>query len=182
MDENEVTTEEKELQDALLLVPEEVQDFMWSDAFQFILDTAEKVILLSKEERASMQRAAYNLLLQMTNMEKVAAEMTSEGIDKEKVVKMLYVIENEILIGSKNIMSEAEEENAAITEAPEQSSALKAPSPVEALAMIKDRLSKPNTITPTKRDYSNEIVAEPTTSEAPTNIKSIDPYRELPSE
>ena len=35
MDQDNITTEEKELQEALLLVPEEVQEFMWSDAFEY---------------------------------------------------------------------------------------------------------------------------------------------------
>ena len=43
--------------------------------------------------------------------------------------------------------------------------------------MIKDRLAKPNTITPTKRDYSPEKQQEL----PPQTIRSIDPYRELPT-
>ncbi len=176
MDPDIISTEEKELQEALLNTPEEVQSFMWSDAFGYIIDTAEKVIPLSKEEKSDMKIAAYKILLRTSTMEKTGEEMVQKGIDKEKVLKILYIIDTQIVTGAKNIMSYTDEENTTT-----ESGEVLAPSPIQAMAMIKDRLTGPSSIAPTKRDYSAEKVAEPAISSAPTtSIRNIDPYRELP--
>ena len=97
MDQENITTEEKELQEALLLVPEEVQEFMWSDAFEYILDAGEKVIPLSKEEKDTTRQTAYDLLLQMTTMEKAGEKLVAGGLDKEKTIQILYFIDTVIL-------------------------------------------------------------------------------------
>jgi hypothetical protein len=181
MDQDIISTEEKELQEALLNIPEEVRSFIWSDAFGYIIDTAEKVIPLSKEEKTSMKLAAYKILLRTSTMEKLGEEMVQEGIDKEKVLKILYIIDTQIVTTAKNIIENSTEEEDQRPSPESNTDSTQAPSPIQAMAMIKDRLTGPSSIAPTKRDYSAEKVADPTVTSTPTtSIRSIDPYRELP--
>jgi hypothetical protein len=176
---DEKTTEEKDFEEALLLVPEEVQDFMWSDAFEYILDTAEKVIPLSKDEKDSMRRAAYDLLINLSDIETTGERLVSGGIDKEKVVKILYIIDTEILAAAKNIMEYEDDITNQISKLNEGS----APSPMQALASIQERLTKSSTVAPITRDYSVTRATEVAqkTDSAP-KAPSMDIYREIPEE
>jgi hypothetical protein len=178
MDQENITTEEKELQEALLLVPEEVQEFMWSDAFEYILDAGEKVIPLSKDEKDKTRQTAYDLLLQMTTMEKAAEKLVAGGIDKEKTIKILYFIDTEILTRAKNLIENENDINAQI----EELNKVEAPSPMQAMASIQERLTKPTTVAPITRDYSVTRSLEQNTPkvESAPRPPSMDIYREVP--
>lgn len=178
MDQDNITTEEKELQEALLLVPEEVQDFMWSDAFEYILDAGEKVIPLSTEEKELTRQTAYDLLLQTTTIEKAGEKFVEGGMEKEKAVKILYFIDTEILKRARNIMQYEDDINAQIADLDK----VEAPSPMQAMANIQERLTKPMTVAPITRDYSITHVPQPITPKvdvAPAS-SSMDIYREVP--
>lgn len=168
MNEDDIKKEEQDLEDDIFLVPEEVQDFVWSDAFDAFFDIAEKVIPLSPEEKKFMKLASYDIVLRNIPFEDAGKWLLERNIEKEKVVKMLYIIETELLKYVKAFIEEETEE-----ELPE---AVSTPSPKEALMSIQERLSKPSAIAPIKRDYSLDKPA----SEAPVSKPSFDIYREIP--
>ncbi|HRH24813.1 MAG TPA: hypothetical protein PLQ20_00540 [Candidatus Paceibacterota bacterium] len=177
MDQEIITNEEKDFQEALTLVPEEVQDFMWGDAFEYILDVAQKIIPLNNDEREEMRRSAYSLLLRTSSMLDESSRLEKAGITPEKIIKILFTIDKEIITTAKNLVAQHEE----IVEVENSEEELKIEvSPAQALASIKERLSSPSTVAPITRDHSfskNESVVEKVVEKP-----KIDPYRELPSE
>lgn len=193
--ENNKTTEEIEFEEALSRVPEEIQDFMWSDAFEYILTIAQKAIHLNDEEKKSMRLAAYNLLLRISNMDKEARGMLAEGIEPEKITKILYIIHTQILTAAKNIMNyytenePLEEEQSTIDlslleiEGPKKTNTVEAPSPADILARLNEKLKKPTAIAPitthtdTVTEGKSPKPVHPTNSNTP---KVFDPYREIP--
>ncbi|MEK7227955.1 MAG: hypothetical protein AAB681_01200, partial [Patescibacteria group bacterium] len=66
------------------------------------------------------------------------------------------------------------------TEASDESQERVAPSPIQALASIKERLSQTSSIAPTKRDYSVERIETPPSSPQSTPKPIFDIYREPP--
>lgn len=194
MNEEPLTTEETsdEYLELLEAVPEEVRRFIWSDAFALIIQTISKAYTLTDQQSVTLKEITLEMLTDTTTPVAIRAKLSEVGILGDFQDTILQTIDEEIISRALAQIKKYNEEESLLGETPSSETNFlvetkknereNAPSPVEALAMIKDRLSKPNTITPTKRDYSNEIVAEPTISEAPTGIKSVDPYRELPSE
>ena len=175
MDQDIIKIEEKEFQNAILLVPEEVQDFMWGDAFEYILDVAQKIIPLNDDEREEMRRSAYSLLLRTTNMLEESERLEKAGIIPEKIVKILFTIDRGVIATAKNLVAQHEEIVEVENSVEEVGTEV---SPAQALASIKERLSSPNIVAPVTRDHSfskNESVVEKV-AEKP----KIDPYRELP--
>lgn len=171
--------EEKDFDEALAQVPDEVQDFMWSDAFEYILDISQKTIPLNDEEKKSMRRAAYALLIRLKNMGEIAKEMLAEKIDPEKITKILYIIDTQILTIVKGLMKHDDQTTEQDSGTEESSPA---PSPSDMLARLNQTMTAPSTLAPTKRVYATEATTPtpPSNPPAPTGIKSIDPYREMP--
>ncbi|MBP6904757.1 MAG: hypothetical protein KBB91_01725 [Candidatus Pacebacteria bacterium] len=172
--------EDTEFDDAFALIPEEVQDFMWSDEFKFLLDTAQKALSLTDTEKQSMRTACYRILLNLRSMEQEAKRVLAEGVDPEKAVKMFYIIDTEILERARNILAQVDiDEEGVDSMVTTQTSA---PSPSDILARLNQTMTAPSTLAPTKRVYTTETTAPtpPPNSPAPTGIKSIDPYREMP--
>lgn len=168
---------EKKIDGALEDLPEEVSEFMFQGDLDAVIEEVSS-LLESPDEKKRIANDLTFFLLGTTTKDELDTLINTLTTSPEKKLQVQSIIQEKIINELEYRLSTEEEviQNTSIEKS------VSAPSPVEALAMIKDRLSKPNTITPTKRDYSNELVAEPTISEAPTGIKSVDPYRELPSE
>jgi hypothetical protein len=178
----ELTQRESTFNKALETTPIEIRDFLFSEAYTKLINAVAKQFTLSEEKKVVLDDVVFETIIGNINGEDAQEKLASLGLAEEDGSKLLAYIDYYFLTPSIEEISENTNENQKENSGASLLNSQMAPSPLEALTMIKDRLSKPNTITPTKRDYSNELVAEPTTSEAPTNIKSIDPYRELPSE
>ncbi len=166
--------EETEFEDAFALIPEEIQDFMWSDEFEFLLDTAQKTLSLTDPEKQLMRTVCYRILLNLRSMEQEAKRVLAEGTDPEKALKMFYIIDTEILERARNILAETEDEE---LESEENETNIKAPSPSDMITRLNQSLTGATTITPTKREYGSISNSDgPKKDSAPT----IDPYREIP--
>ncbi len=168
------TKQEEDFDKALIEVPEEVREFMWSDAYTYILDVAQKALSLTDSEKAAMRVTSYNLLLRITDMETESKNMLSSEIDPEKITKILYTIHTQILTAAKNIMKYDQYIDDEIA----SNEGATAPTPSDMLARLNQTFIKPTTLSSTKRDLSNEGIKSIDT--VPKSSSSIDPYRELP--
>ncbi|MFZ4500108.1 MAG: hypothetical protein ACOYMZ_01260 [Minisyncoccia bacterium] len=177
MDET-TTTAQKKVQDALSGVPEEVQSFMWGPSFETIIKTMQQTLALTDEQTTTVQNDSYMLLIQLSTMEEIYKKWVNLSIPEELVVKILYLIDREILSRAKDItdfFTSDEDETFEDT----TTKTVSAPSPSEVLATLGARLSQSSVIVPSKRDYSMDTQS----GEKPgmqQSTPSIDPYRELP--
>lgn len=172
MDTTQETREERLIEEGFASMPEEVQNFMLSDAFSILLQGIQKVLGISEEQRESLRHAAYRILLGLKNEEEVLNDFINSDMSEELAVKSLYAIHTELIDRAANITefyTEGEEEVADLTSNPVST----APSPADILATLGERLSKARVVAPTTRTHS---VAPPQEG----GIKSIDPYREMP--
>ena len=172
------TTEEQDFEDALSSTPEEVQSFMWGDEFNNILDASQKILSLSDTEKEIMRTSSYDLILQISDFDKVIKNMHSANIAPEKISKILSVIQKMYLEPASAIALESielEDEEPTTIDSIEN-----APSPADIIARMQNTLTKPSAIAPVTRDYSN-VNIEKEHAPAPS-IRNIDPYRELPNE
>lgn len=197
-DENETTTLlGNKIKDALSGVPEEVQTFMWSDDYKIIIDTIQKTLLLTDQEKNLVKYGGYELLLEMKTMEEVAKEWIAAGMKPELVVKVLYVIHQEILTRAQNITEfftrdpnatsdeyaevsneddNADEEPGTEPSIPPTVSDQTKPI-APGLSSLADRLKQTSIATPMKRDYT--ATAETSSVEnTPPSPHAIDPYHE----
>ncbi len=181
MDET-TTTAQKKVQDALSGVPEEVQSFMWGPSFETIIKTMQQTLALTDEQTVMVQNDSYMLLMQLSTMEEIYKKWLGLGISEELVVKILYLVDQEILSRAKDItVFFTPDEGETIEEVFEDTTTktTNAPSPTEVLAALGARLNQSSVIVPSKRDYSmdTQSIEKPTVQ----NITpSVDPYRELP--
>ncbi len=91
------TTEESSIDEALAGIPTEVVDFMWSDAFNLLLDALSKTLTLSEEQKQMIRGHIEDLLMQTTTMEAVAEALLQAGISEEITAKILYAIDAEFI-------------------------------------------------------------------------------------
>jgi hypothetical protein len=169
--------------EALDTIPEEVRQFLWSEAFTLILKAIGETYRLTEEQQKAVRRVVMGIVTDTSTPISRQIELSDAGITGDLQNKVLQAINDEILsrmaaqMEFEDGLLDQENTNTSTEIAKTQN--VSAPSPLEALAMIKDRLAKPGSITPTKRDYSDTLTTTPNTPPA-TSIKSIDPYRELP--
>lgn len=183
---NDITQiEENDFDQALALVPEEIQEFMWDGALDYILDVAKKAVPLTETEKISMKTASEGLLLGISDMEQETKRMLAEGIEPEKITKMMFIIHTEILVPVKNIMDHYKEDTD--TTPTESSSSMPSVSS-DALSRMSQTFNTTATLAPTKRTYTDipntsTESPKPITETLPLSPKrDIDPYRELPDE
>lgn len=180
-DETETTTLlGNKIKDALSGVPEEVKTFMWSTEYQIIIDTIQKTLLLTDKEKDLVKYGSYQLLLGIKTMEGLAGEWSATGMNPELIMKILYIIHEEILTRAQNITEfftrnsdeiddaydQLDNENGVEKKVPELN-------PSNSLATLSDRLKQASIATSAKREY----VSGKDTSTPPARV-TIDPYHE----
>lgn len=173
MDNETITKEDIEFNTAFENIPEEVEDFMWSDAYNIIIDSIQQSLGLTDQQKQRVRIASYELLLNRKTMVDIAQDF-SKDIQPELTAKILYAIENEILNRAINLTEFYTDE----TEIPERVSFEKKPS--DFFSHINQSLTTPTTIAPLKKTYDSNgpVVTQP--SKTPDTKPAIDPYREIP--
>lgn len=166
--ENDITTKYDQY---LEVMPEEVVDFMWSNQYDILILAIQKTLSLTDDQTKLAKMAGYELLMGVKNMLEKLEDFKTSGIPEELSLKILYLIDTEIITRAENITEFFSPE----IETPEQIE-IKAPSPDDILQRLKETITKPTIITPTKRDYSLEKTPESKSD----STKTIDPYREIP--
>lgn len=162
-------------QDALDNTPQEVRDFLWSDAYKGIIAGIVKTCALTPEQGEVVSDVLFDLTINTTDEFSARSKLTNAGITKENQDK-IFVIGYEYIINPSVIEAENVSET---TTATQEDLVLKnAPSPSDVLANLGARLSQPSVIAPSKRDYSSTNTGDSAITPAPQKI--FDPYRELP--
>jgi hypothetical protein len=167
------------IEEGFSLIPEEVQSYIYGATFTKAFNTLCVEKNLSQNDRDKLEVALFDYLAQAETEESLLKTISSISPTPEVNQAIITWIITYVTtpIFSLIVNKEAQEEDGDVQESTEnQPTSLSAPSPTQALASIKDRLSQNTVIAPTKRDYSVEKTQN--TSSAPT----IDPYRELPIE
>jgi hypothetical protein len=179
MNENLTATEEQEFQDALDAMPEEVRDYMWSPAFDYAIDVAEKVIELTPQEKEYVRDISYDLLMRLINMETAAKTLLEKRVIPEKVSKIMYYIDQEIIQSAINLVNYygdateiAQRDSGEVNTVEEPQNTL--------LSKVSQSLTAPTTVAPLKRTYSSSEPIATQPPKAPDTKPTIDPYREIP--
>jgi hypothetical protein len=170
-----------EYSEALDMVPPEVRAFLWSDAFNIILNVISETYKLNNTQKDVVRNIAKETLIGVLTPVSRRTMLADVGIIGELQENILNAINDEIISRAiVQVENYNELHNNKDSELGTDIEVLRAPTPTQALANIQERLSQPKIVTPSKRDYSVEKINTPTqeTLKAP----SIDPYRELPSE
>lgn len=159
------------------LIPEEVQSYIYGATFTKAFNTLCVEKKLSQNDRDTLEVALFDYLAQAKTEESLLKTVSSISptpeVNQAIITWVITYVTTPIF--SLIVNKEAQEEDEDAGESIEnQSTPLSAPSPTQALASIKDRLSQNTVIAPTKRDYSIEK------SEGSVSTPIIDPYRELP--
>ena len=188
MNPNTTQTEEKVFQEALDTMPEEVRDYMWSPAFDYAIDVAEKVIELTSQEKECVRDIAYDLLMRLIDMETAARKLLEQKIIPEKTTKIMYYLDQEVLQSARNLVNYYGDINEIARTESNQDEAIEN-SQQEVFSKLSHSFTTPSTIPPVKRTYT-DLPATPTTPKplseaipASTPTKpTIDPYRIDPTQ
>ena len=178
MQDHDKTTEE--IDEAFEGIPDQVQDFMISTLFKSIIKAIQETLALSDEQAQWVEYLADELLMKTFTQEEAFRFLTSKGIAEDLAVKIIYLIDTEIITRAVNITEffiddteMTEEERAQIDTDLDEA----VPASSAALATLSDRLKSASIATPSRRDYS----LDKPTSGAPTAAtppRAIDPYHE----
>ncbi len=187
---NDIDTTEINFED----VPEEVVDFLCSTEYKDKVGKLSDMFYLSEDNKRLLDGCIAGLLTQTMSDDEVnnilrgvistpeLVESLRKEIDKEFIVSayssVRMSLEEDELEESleKTITSLNQNDNI------EESKKVEAPSPMQALANIQERLTKPSTIAPITRDYSVTRPVETNIPKADTipRAPSLDIYREAP--
>jgi hypothetical protein len=190
------TNEDRIFEEAFSSAPMEVADFISDPYFDLIIEAMEETIPLEKNQVSIVRTGACEIALGMKSMNQFAKECLEQNLfTSEVMAKTLYAIDQEILERVFTILEEKDiedkekesllEEKAELGGTSTKLKTEQAPSPLQALNSIQERLTKPTIVTPiTTRDYSINKSEQPTTTQTEMSPKPkiMDIYRELPEQ
>lgn len=179
MDQNQKQIDIDKFETALANTPEEVRKFLWSEPYKNLLLAIQKKFELSNEQKGSVDAIIFESLTgtgDEKSIEQKAGELRLEEAKQDELLSYIFHYFIEPSINKTEEVFELEKR-------PEDSGekVIDAPTPIQALASIKERLSQTSSIAPTKRDYSVER-PETSSTQADKAAKPIfDIYREPPT-
>ena len=170
-----------EYAEALETVPPEVRAFMWSEAFNVLLNKIGEAYKLTANQNDVLRDVVMKTLVGTITPVSRQGILSGAGITNEIQDQVLQTVNEEIISRALTQIQEYNDLNQE-TETYDDSNAVEntAPSPIQALEAIKQRLSQNTTIASTKRDVSLENLEVKPSSIQDIAKPSIDPYRELP--
>ncbi len=180
-------------------LPEGVEEFMWSEEYDQLIDGIQKTLSLTDAQKTLVQTKGYELLAQLKDMEAAAKELIDSGMSQELAAKTLYLLDQVILQPVARVIAEPyepsddEEEDSASSEVPTVPTEI-TPQSDDVMASLRARMTQSATIArvrttitpaPASSTPASSAPATPTplsSSAAPTApaAPTIDPYRELP--
>ncbi|MEK7106296.1 MAG: hypothetical protein AAB895_02980 [Patescibacteria group bacterium] len=193
MNDDEIKTTEDNKEDftddyavALDNTPEEVRNFIWSEAFKLILKAIGDTYRLNDEQRDVVRRVTIETLI--GNITPIARQirLSDVGMTGELQDNILEAINDEVISRALVQIELTNQEESQAQELEQESKSgpsenMSAPSPAQALANIQERLTKPSTVAPITRDYSVSRNTESTPKdESSSRAPSMDIYREIP--
>lgn len=179
MDTNTTQIEEEDFQAALDAMPEEVRDYMWSPAFDYAIDVAEKVIELTPQEKEYVRDISYDLLMRLIDMETATKILIEKKVIPEKVSRIMYYINQEIIQSAINLVNYYGDATEIARHDSSETDTVQITQNT-LLSKVSQSLTAPTTIAPVKRTYdsSGPVATQP--PKAPDTKPAIDPYREIP--
>lgn len=175
--------------EALEATPVEVRNFMWSEAFTLILTAIGETFKLSDEQREVVKRVTMETLVGTITPIGRRVRLSDAGMMGELQDNILEAINDEIISRALVQVELATEKESEVETTDEKDGigpkdTTDAPSPMQALASIQERLTKPSTLAPITRDYSvsRPETTTPKQNDVANKQPSIDIYRELPEE
>lgn len=157
---------------ALAQAPQEVRDFLWSDAFEGIINGIAKTCNLNEVQKKAARDVLFDTVLGVTGEKESVEKLTAVGVSTETQDK-IFAIGYEYVVAPS--IEEVEKEFDEETSVPATHSGLPivsiAPSPTDVLKNIQERLVAPTVIPPQQTQQQAEKTI-------PSGIKKIDPYRE----
>lgn len=171
-----------EYAEALETVPPEVRAFMWSDAFNLLLKNISEAYKFSSNQYDVLRDVVMKTLVGTITPVSRRGALSEAGINNEVQDQVLQTINEEIVSRALTQIEEYKYLNEETVSGEISSDQNDAPSPIQALEAIKQRLSQNTVIASSTRDLSSEKVKEDIKSSSIQNITKpqIDPYRELP--
>lgn len=164
---------------ALANIPEEVQDFMWSDAFTLLIDALQKTTGVTDIQKDIIRIEICELLLGIKGIPEVAKEL-SKDMTTETVAQVLYIIDSEFITRAENLTE-------FYTKDPEEDPFSDIENKNTLLNHLSQSFTTPTTLPPVKRVYADipgtqtgSSAPKPLSETLPVSKPSIDPYRELP--
>lgn len=103
MDQELDTTEEGAIEEAMATVPDEVLEFMASPLYGAIVTAIKEVLLLTPEQQALVLSVSQRMLIFRMSMEDALKYLADNGISEETGIKILYLIDREILTRAESI-------------------------------------------------------------------------------
>ncbi len=157
----------EEFEEKIPLLPDEVKRFLYKGGFKSAIGTLSKTFSLTNEQIKTLENALFVVIVGVQQKESLIQTCKLFGFSENQKKEFVSLCEKEIFEPLFELTN---------YEIVDGTLEIQAPTPLEALASIKDRLSQNAVVTPIARDYSLEK------SQAPDNTprSTIDPYRELP--
>ncbi len=162
------TDEITSFEEALASTPEEVRRFIWSEAFDIILDAITATYQLNAQQSAAVRTVAIETVIGIGTSAEKAVTLFNTGISDDTAEQVFAVIKNEIV---DRAVAQAELYQGYDVDTQETSPV--APNS-DVLSTLGSRLSQSSVIAPpTKRDYSLDKSTTP-----PAQPRATDSYRE----
>lgn len=161
-------------------LPEEVSDFMFGGQLDDVVSEI-STLIEKPEEKLKIENDITFFLLGITSAQELNIHIDNLSITEEHRDKIKTIIQEKVANEIALIMEVHEEMDSPnlTTESVDSSNA---PSPLQAMASIQERLTKPTTVAPITRDYS--VTRAPETSTPKVDMAprtpSMDMYREAP--
>ncbi|HTH93570.1 MAG TPA: hypothetical protein VL576_03780 [Candidatus Paceibacterota bacterium] len=180
MDEDKKTIEENveetDLDTAFDSVPEEVQDFMNSDAYKFIINAIAKVLSLDDTQKELVRLVANEVLIRTMTQEEGFEFLIEHGVSNENAVKAMYAIDSEIVTRAANITEFYSDDIPVIPLDVDDNGTNVSPVIRDSLSSLSDRLKQATTAVPIARSGAN--ASDSVSPSQDSGSAAIDPYKE----
>ncbi|MBY0328951.1 hypothetical protein K2Q02_02565 [Patescibacteria group bacterium] len=165
--------------------PEEVRDFLWSDAYKGIIAGIVKTCNLTIEQGEAVSTVMFDLTINATDEMSARTALTRAGISEDNQEKIFligyeYIINPSITEAEETTITESSTDtlDGGVTSSPTTTPSAQS----ETLTNLATRLTSPSILAPTKRDYSitNTAIGDTQPTSTTSSTKTLDPYREAP--
>ncbi len=164
-------------EEQLELLPDEVQDFLFSDSFTATIAEIKKS-LPSEQERVAIHKEILMFLAGARTMDELGAAIEDLSLPEETHLKIVSLIKEKIvdeLLLTIEVVSELEN-GLPVPPTPKEGEQ-DAPSPAQVLESLKMRLTQKSSIAPVARQQITPKQVQQSEQEKP----AVDLYREIPS-
>ncbi len=172
MENTDKTIEDVRFDEAFEVLPNQVEDFMWSEEYNKTIDAIQTVASLNDTQKKLVTLAGYDLVVGLKTAQDIGKDFLEKGFTPEQTIKVLLLL-------NEGVIKKAQDINEFFTP-PETSDETPPPTPQEksaentVLTSLKERLTTPLVIKPS-------LPQQPAPQPQKTSTKeTVDLYREVP--